>query len=121
MKHWTEYKNAPAVGTFLCESGEIGIKQAKEFRFGKSPFDFRMFVYNDEGVFRAFRNSCPHFDVPLNHEPDYLFTPDGQYFLCMTHHATFDKTTGACVTGPCENQGLDNIPLLQDGSRLLIA
>lgn len=121
MKKWHEYKNAPAPGTYLCDTGDIDNGQAREFRFGKSPFDFRMFIYNDEGEFRGFRNSCPHFDVPLNHEPDRLFTLDGKYFLCMTHHATFDKHSGECVEGPCLGQALQSIPLHRDGERLVIA
>lgn len=118
---WYERRFAPAPGTPLCATAEIADGQAREFRFGgESPFAFRMFVYNDDGTFRAFRNSCPHFDVPLNHEPDYLFTPDGRYFLCMTHHATFDKHSGLCVVGPCEGQALEPIPLQRDGEKLRV-
>lgn len=120
LKKWHEQRYAPAPGTFLCETGDIGDKQAREFRFGESPWDFRMFIYNDDGQFRAFRNSCPHYDVPLNHEPDRLFTLDGNYFLCMTHHATFDKHDGHCVQGPCEGESLETIPLSREGDRLLV-
>ena len=122
MKQWFEYKHAPAAGSFLCDKGAIKVGDAKEFRFGgDSPFSFRMFIYNDNGEYRAYRNSCPHFDVPLNHIPGEVFTPDGKYFLCMTHHAQFDKISGRCVAGPCEGESLETIPLKQDGERLLIA
>jgi len=122
MQAWYEQRFAPAPGSFLCHTSEIDPGRVKEFRFGgDSPFAFRLFIYNDQGEYRAFRNSCPHFGVPLNHEPGELFTPDGQYFLCMTHHATFDKHSGTCVAGPCEGQALEHIPLRHDEGRLLVA
>jgi nitrite reductase/ring-hydroxylating ferredoxin subunit len=121
MTAWFQQRFAPAAGTFLCDAQNIADGQVREFRFGgESPFAFRMFIYNDQGTFRAFRNSCPHFDVPLNHTPDELFSPDGRYFVCMTHYAQFDKHNGMCVSGPCTGESLESIPLQRDGERLLI-
>ena len=121
MENWTEYKNAPAPGTQLCNTTDIPSGQVKEFSFGDSPFNFRMFVYNDNGAFRAFRNSCPHFDVPLNHSPEELFTDDGQHFQCITHFARFDKHSGLCVYGPCEGEALQSIALHEENGMLSIA
>ncbi len=121
MNPWFEQRHAPPPGTYLCQKTEIDTNKVKEFRFGgASPFAFRMFIYNDDGVFRAYRNSCPHYDVPLNHNPDDLFSSDARYFQCMTHFAKFEKGSGACISGPCEGEALESIPIQQDGGNLLI-
>ncbi|MFT5320165.1 MAG: nitrite reductase/ring-hydroxylating ferredoxin subunit [Pseudohongiellaceae bacterium] len=122
MKKWFEERHAPAAGTYLCRTIDIGDNQVKEFSFGKdSPFLFRLFIYKEGEVFRAFRNACPHYNVPLNHIPGDVFTSDGTQFLCMTHYAKFDTGTGLCTEGPCIGESLDQIPLHRDGQRLLIA
>ena len=121
MIAWHENKFAPKPGTILCKPTEIENGAAREFRFGgDSPFAFRMFVYNDAGNFRGFHNSCPHFDVPMNHTPEELFTPDGEYFQCVTHYAKFDKSSGICVYGPCEGKSLQRIPLTMEANNLKI-
>ena len=122
MVNWNELKFSPQPGTFLCDSSEIAKGKVKEFRFGgDSPFAFRMFVYNDAGTFKGFHNSCPHYDVPMNHTPEELFTPDGQYFQCVTHYAKFEKSSGYCVEGPCAGQSLSTIPLQEEDNKILVA
>lgn len=122
MKTWNEQRHAPSPGTYLCQRSDIKHQCVKEFRFGgDSPFAFRMFVYNDGHTLRAYRNSCPHYDVPLNHTPEQLITSDNRHFLCMTHFAKFDINSGLCVEGPCEGESLETIPLQLDGNRLMIA
>lgn len=121
MINWYEQRHAPASGTLLCRTGDIGDGQVKEFRFGgQSPFAFRLFIYNDQGTYIAYRNACPHYDVPLNHIPGEMFTPDNQYFLCMTHCARFDKASGLCIDGPCVGESLEKIPLRREGTNLLV-
>ena len=121
MSQWFEQRHAPLPGTYLCLKTEIGNNRVKEFRFGgESPFAFRMFIYNDNGTFKAYQNSCPHYDVPLNHNPDDLFTSDAGYFQCMTHFAKFEKDSGLCISGPCEGQALESIPIELEGERLII-
>lgn len=121
MKKWHNQRYAPDPGTFLCQTGDIGENQVKEFRFGgNSPFAFRMFLYNDGRAIRAYRNACPHFDVPLNHVPGEVFTADRRHFLCMTHHAMFEPCSGLCVQGPCVGESLEVIPLRREGEQLLV-
>lgn len=121
MSKWHEQRHAPAPGTYLCEAADINEGAVREFRFGgESPFAFRLFIYNDRGMYRAYRNSCPHYKVPLNHEPGKVFTPDEKYFLCMTHYAQFEKSSGLCVAGPCTGQSLETIPLQQEKEYLFV-
>ncbi len=121
MKPWFEELNAPPPATYLCEASAIGVAEVKEFRFGAdSPYAFRLFIYNDAGTLRAYRDACPHFNVPLNYVEGDVFTPDRSRFLCMTHYAKFALHDGSCTEGPCEGQGLRQIPLMRDGERVLV-
>jgi len=121
MTQWYEQRHAPPVGTSLGGADEILPGGVREFRFGgDTPFAFRLFVYNDNGIFRAYWNSCPHFDVPLNHTTEELISSDGQHFLCMTHYARFDKSSGQCFEGPCEGEFLQGIPLQVEDNQLSI-
>jgi nitrite reductase/ring-hydroxylating ferredoxin subunit len=121
MIMWHELRHAPKSGTLLCETSDIKAGEAKEFRFGgDSPFAFRLFIHNANGTFKAYRNACPHYDVPLNHTPGEVFTSDRQHFLCMTHYAKFETTHGRCVEGPCEGEFLEHIPLTQEGNLLFV-
>ena len=122
MKAWQEYRNAPSSGTLLCSVEELKHLQVKEFQFGdESPFPFRMFVFNDNGSFIAYRNACPHYDVPLNHTTEEILTTDKKHFQCITHFAIFDKHSGLCVEGPCEGESLQTIPLCIEDDQIFIA
>ena len=122
MSHWQSLRFAPTPGTPLCASADIAEGSVREFRFGgDSPFAFRLFVTHSNGDFIAFRNSCPHFDVPLNHTPEELLADDGAHYLCTTHFAKFDRLTGLCIYGPCEGEYLDRIPIVLVNGEILIA
>lgn len=121
MQQWYEQRHAPAPGTYLCRLDEIGAGEVREFSFGTDTHvPFRLFLYNDNGTMRAYRNACPHFNVPLNYRPGDIFTTDRKQFLCMTHYAKFNLHDGHCTEGPCEGEGLDVIPLCTDQGCLLI-
>ena len=38
----------------------------------------------------------------------------------MTHFAKFEKDSGLCISGPCEGETLESIPIQQDDEVLLI-
>lgn len=117
MKSWYEERNAPKPGTYLCTLSDVADDEVVEFTFGElKKNQFRMFVYNDNGVLRAYMNMCPHFDVPLNVEPGEMFTSDRSQFMCMVHYAKFNLDDGHCIDGPCEGLGLESVPLsINDG------
>lgn len=51
----------------------------------------------------VYLNSCPHFSSPL---AEKTVLDDAGMVRCEVHGATFDPTTGACKTGPCQGQFL---------------
>ncbi|AXF05875.1 Rieske (2Fe-2S) protein [Paraburkholderia hospita] len=91
---------------------------------GARGFDLRgrgvddIFVVSQDGLLRAYRNSCPHWPgatLPwrkhgyLDHRMDYI--------VCHGHGARFSIEEGICILGPCLGQRLESIPLrIEDGS-----
>jgi len=109
IDYWRLRPHAPAIGTPLCPSGHVPEGSAKEFQFGHRRSMFRMFVVRHEGVARGYLNLCPHFSLPLNHEPDQ-FMVDG-LIVCVQHFARFKPADGLCIDGACEGSHLDAVPV----------
>ncbi|WP_232492691.1 Rieske (2Fe-2S) protein [Novosphingobium kaempferiae] len=107
--YWRLRPNAPLIGTDLCPADAITEGRAREFRFGRGRSMFRMFVVRHEGALRGYLNLCPHFSLPLNHEPDQ-FMIDG-VILCVQHFARFSPLDGLCIDGACEGSHLDAVPV----------
>jgi nitrite reductase/ring-hydroxylating ferredoxin subunit len=71
------------------------------------------FTYLDEGISRegflacvegqvvCYENVCRHIPITLDYGDGRFFTPDGKFFICQTHGATYEPLTGKCVAGPC--------------------
>lgn len=78
---------------------------------------FRMFVIRHKNLLLAYLNICPHFALPLNHEP-HSFMAEG-HILCVQHFARFRPQDGLCIEGACEGSRLDAIPLYQDADGTL--
>lgn len=75
--------------------------------FGNAARGFAVFV---KGQVRAYRNLCPHWAVPIDHDGQF-FDPSGQELMCHMHGATFDPETGRCTFGPPEGSGLERFEL----------
>jgi nitrite reductase/ring-hydroxylating ferredoxin subunit len=69
-----------------------------------------MFVVRlSDGGVRGYLNLCPHYSLPLNHEPDQFL--DGDFIRCKQHFAQFRMDDGSCVSGACEGSRLDAIAI----------
>lgn len=64
------------------------------------------FLARFQGTLVAYENRCRHLPVSLDFHDGRFFSPDGQYFICQNHNATYEPLTGLCVRGPCEGQSL---------------
>jgi nitrite reductase/ring-hydroxylating ferredoxin subunit len=112
---WRLRPNAPAAGTYLGALDDISIGAAREFRFGRGRSAFSMFVVRlPDGDVRGYLNICPHFSLPLNHQPDSFL--DNGYIRCAQHFAHFRMEDGTCVSGACEGSRLDAIAISRDMS-----
>ena len=54
---------------------------------------------------RAWRNSCPHWDIPM--DVDELWNEQTQQLVCPFHGACFEPDDGRCVWGPPQGSRLD--------------
>jgi nitrite reductase/ring-hydroxylating ferredoxin subunit len=97
-----------------AESGEIG-RRAWPFdyldafgrpasgvllRIGNSPTDLE---------FKAYRNLCPHWSMPLDDGTGEFFDDSGRMLQCKMHGAQFEPRTGECVMGPCDGEHLEEL------------
>jgi nitrite reductase/ring-hydroxylating ferredoxin subunit len=66
---------------------------------------------------KAWRNQCPHQGRRLDYAPG-KFLVDGANLVCAVHGASFRRSDGLCVAGPCRGESLSAIPvhILPDGS-----
>tara|TARA_B100001057_G_scaffold322902_1_gene323135 strand:- start:955 stop:1209 length:255 start_codon:yes stop_codon:yes gene_type:complete len=73
---------------------------------------FRMFLVRfGSDMIRAYVNRCPHYSLPLNHQPDRFLTHNGDRIMCRQHLALFALEDGRCLGGACEGVGLTAIPI----------
>jgi len=115
---WKFRPNAPLPGHALGAAEAIVENSAREFVIGAGRAAFRMFVVRRHGQFHAYLNFCPHYSLPLNHQPDQ-FLKQG-YIECAQHFARFEIDGGRCVAGACEGEHLLSIPVTVNAEGVLI-
>lgn len=79
-----------------------------------------LFVLRHGGQLRAYRNLCPHLQVPLEYRKDRFMSADGQWVICYAHGARFRPEDGTCVHGPCRGQALQALEHQQVDGWLLL-
>ncbi len=104
-------RNAPQYGTRLCSVDDIPDGTVREFVFGEGTHAFRMFVVRRGENVWGYLNTCPHFSIPLNVQPDRFVTSDHTLIMCANHSSMFRYENGLCVDGPCKGARLDPVPV----------
>ncbi len=123
LPQWNEHPMAPTLGTVLCAETDIPQSGGKEFTIGDGKRPFRMFVLRDGDVIRAYMNSCSHFiGTPLNPNEigNFLDQQDPYLIRCGVHGSRFLVSTGACVSGDCDGEGLQPAPVAVLNGQALI-
>ena len=113
--HYTDFPEAPASVTVLCEIDDIADGLHSACLGG-----FAYLVLDSANGPRAYVNACPHQFLPLDHRGDQVIGADGR-LLCTNHNAAFDAQTGEGVDGFGLGCALVAIPLRREGKRLLVA
>jgi nitrite reductase/ring-hydroxylating ferredoxin subunit len=116
---WAEHENAPDIGTIICAQSDIPQFGGKEFIIGSGKRPFRMFILRDYNEIKAYINGCTHFTgTPLNPNKvgNFLDANDQTLIYCGVHGSRFLISTGACVSGDCDGEGLQPVPInIKDG------
>ena len=71
-----------------------------------------LIVMRVEGRALAFLNVCPHAGRRLDWAPGQ-FLVDRGLLLCAVHGASFERTGGLCVAGPCRGNPLRAVAVLE--------
>ncbi len=76
-----------------------------------------------DGLFYAYKNSCPHLNISLEFQEQQFMDLDHEYLICANHGALFETETGRCVAGPCLGKSLVHVPIQvhSDGGIYLVA
>ena len=104
--------------TFLCTTEQIPEGEGRGFEIdlpGNEKLQVLIVHYNDQ--FFAYENACAHFGVRLDVTPDYRFLQDGD-IVCQVHYARYEATSGACIRGDCNNEGLKSLQINLVGSEI---
>ncbi len=104
---------------FLCTLSELPVTGSK----GIEDDDLSVFIVKQHDTIRVYQNRCPHLGTPLEFTPDTFLTHDGNWILCSTHGALFDKREGKCIQGPCIGKSLTayDAHIHEDGLYISIA
>jgi nitrite reductase/ring-hydroxylating ferredoxin subunit len=106
---------------FLCRDDDLPEGQAKGFDPWQQGRD-TVVALRWRGLVRVYRNSCPHWDVPMQYRKDRFMSGDGRYIVCFAHGALFQPDNGFCVQGPCVGQSLQVLEVhVDDQGRLWVA
>lgn len=118
---WREIHFAPQTGAYVCQVAEIPDAGGWEVVFGDGKEPFRLLLLRRGEEVWAYQNSCPHFSIPLNFEPQHFIAMDGELVMCAHHTAFFNFDDGLCVDGPCTGARLLSIPIRITDEEIFIA
>ena len=118
---WKTISHAPAADTFVCGVEDILDAGGREVAFGDGKEPFRLMLLRRKELVWAYHNSCPHFSLPLNFEPQHFIALDGELVMCAHHAAFFNFDDGMCVDGPCAGTRLLSVPIRLSDGKVFIA
>jgi nitrite reductase/ring-hydroxylating ferredoxin subunit len=105
---WRERPFAPARGTYVCAADDDEF--VREVMFGDGKDAFGLLIIRRGALLRAYRNICPHFNVPLNAEPGKFYCYD-DLVMCAHHSSMFRIDDGYCEDGPCAGATMEAVPV----------
>jgi len=105
----------------LASVEELRQKKTILFKFHRDGIQYDGFLAWYNGEVLAYENRCRHIPISLDYGDGRFFTPDGQFFICQTHGATYEPLTGKCIAGPCPGSFLTKVPIeVSNGEILLV-
>ncbi len=79
-----------------------------------------LIVIRRKGRLYAYRNECPHMNLPLSNRSKGIFDKDQGHLVCTQHAAVFDVENGRCVKGPCLGMELEPINIETNNGKLFL-
>jgi nitrite reductase/ring-hydroxylating ferredoxin subunit len=110
-----------AIPQKLCEINQIADDDCAGFVAERNGKRESFIVVRKKNKVFVYVNSCPHIGTPLDFSPGRFLNPDKNLIMCSTHGALFRVDDGFCISGPCAEQSLINVPIdLIEGSVFLL-
>ena len=106
--------------TKACNIDEIMENECVDIKITENKKQKSVFAVKKNGSFYVYLNSCPHIGTPLNLIPNKFLNHNDNHIICSTHGALFEIETGFCISGPCINKNLAQIPSTIKNNALFI-
>lgn len=68
----------------------------------------------------AYRNECPHMNLPLTTRSKGILDKVQGHLVCMQHAAEFEIENGLCVNGPCQGMGLESVNIETNNGNIFL-
>ncbi|MFJ3053810.1 MULTISPECIES: Rieske (2Fe-2S) protein [Pseudomonas nitroreducens/multiresinivorans group] len=94
----------------LCAPHDLAEGQSRGFKAA----GLNLFAVRREGRVYAYRNRCPHREIPLGYDAENFLDASGRLLQCGHHGALFLIETGECIQGPCLGEVLEALPCRED-------
>ncbi len=99
-------------GLRLIEAADIPDGGAREVEAVVDGVAESVILVREGTVVRGYLNICPHAGHRLDWTPgQFLF--DHGLLVCAVHGASFVRTTGVCVGGPCRGSALRAVAVVE--------
>ena len=121
MSSWQSIYQAPQAGSAVCAVTAIPDGGGYEVSFGTGKEPFRLLLLRRGTQVWAYHNSCPHFSLPLNFEPQHFIVMESELVMCAHHTAFFQFEDGLCTDGPCAGAHLQSVPIHVVEQQIFIA
>jgi len=105
---------------FICSSSELKENQTKGFDVKVARKKIALFVIRREGHVFAYENKCPHTGAPLEWQLDQFLDFNDEFIQCSLHGALFKVNDGLCLRGPCLNESLTAIDIIENADGIYI-
>jgi nitrite reductase/ring-hydroxylating ferredoxin subunit len=88
---------------------DLQTRQAIKFSYRDEGIQREGFVALFQGQVVCYQNTCRHIPITLDYGDGRFFNREGTHFICQTHGATYEPSTGLCVAGPCPGTSLKKL------------
>jgi len=105
---------------FVCTVDAIADPGSRGFNVELDGENISGFVVQKDGLFHAYRNSCPHTSAPLDWVEHQFLDMEGALIQCAVHDARFEIESGLCLMGPCAGESLQKLNIFQQDEKLFL-
>ncbi len=100
----------------ICDAIDISEGAARRFLVN----NLDLIVVQSHGRLYAYKNECPHMNLPLTNRSKGKIDKNQKHLVCMQHGAEFNIENGFCVKGPCQGMELEPVNIETKNGKLFL-